>query len=288
VFKRAALDDLQPIEVRIVFGMVHADKLGEDIEKFKRSGIRPYRIEHEADGDDWFKGFIRIARHPPIHLGVTAGEAVSQYVHALDNLMTAMVRLNGDPKARAYWPYVSDPKAKTLAEAKALVRPEHYAIIEREQPYNTAPRPVEEWTVRDYVVAIHRMANHDKHEAVHSGFVVPTFVGVAQDPSILDFEMLYKPMEPLSNGLLIYRVRYENRYIHTIALVFEPDVAFEADGAAWMGPDEMKHCGEIMLDLVEEVRLATPEWRLPGIEEQVSRRRRRSSPGDVADASGRG
>ena len=253
---------LLPIQTRVARGLIHADELDEAIEKFKSRRKPPYRIDHMPESDGWFVGKARLMWEPPPHLGVIAGEAVAQYVHALDNLMTAMVRLTGS-SARAYWPYAASAAQWQEERMRGLLRPEHYAIVLREQPFNADPTTAfDDWTIRDCVRPMMALANHDKHEAVHVAFVVPSKVRVADESTITGFEWLYEVMEPLETGTVLYRVRYEDPHIQTTAMVFEPDVAFRVPGTLWVGPATIKRYGECLLSLVGQVEALTPEWHL--------------------------
>src|SRR3954447_23073638 len=165
------IDPLTPIESRIARGLQHVDELETHIEKYPHSGRGrqgPYRIDHVADGDDWFLGKVRLTRDPQPYLGVIAGESVFQFNHALDNLMTAMIRLkDSTPRERwPYWPYVKEAKNWTPAVERGwrnLLTPEHYDIVYREQPFNRDPATAfDEWTVRDCVVWLRELSGRDK------------------------------------------------------------------------------------------------------------------------------
>lgn len=209
--------------------MQHVRELQHEIDRYKRSGRRgPYRIDHIPDGDDWFVGRVWMTRDPSPALGVIAGECAFQFSHALDNLLTAMVRLK-DPSPRkrwAPWKYETDRAQWTdTVEQKwrGLLTPEHYDILLREQPFNRDPdADFGDWTVRDLVVRLRDLSNHDKHEAIHVGVVQPRQIGVAREESIVGFEWLYEPMTPLRTGLPLYRVKYVDPHVQTTAMVIDP------------------------------------------------------------------
>ena len=260
-----SLDPLSPIEARIARGLRHVDELEEEVERYKRSGRRgPYRIDHVPDGDDWFVGTVRVTRDPSPALGVVAGECVFQFSHALDNLLTAMVRLK-DPSPRRHWPswpYLTDRATwteKVEREWRGKLTPEHYEIVLREQPFNRDPdASFDEWTVRDLVVWLRDLSNRDKHEAIHVGVVQPRQIGVAQEDSIIGFEWLYEPMTPLRTGLPLYRVKYVDPHVQTTAMVIEPDVTFQVEPDTWIGVGAFRKMGDAVMDLVHEVARTTP------------------------------
>ena len=261
-------DPLSPIESRVARGLQHVDELESHVEKFRlaRGRWRPYQIDHIPDGDGWFLGKVRMTRDPQPYLGVIAGECVFQFNHALDNLMTAMVRLK-DPADRDYWPdwpCFVDPlnwTAKVERKWRDLLTPEHYAIVYREQPFNRDPdTDFGDWTIRDLVVWLRTLSNHDKHEAVHVSVVLPKRIGVAQEGSIIGFDWLYEVMTPLRTGVTLYRVKYADPRIHTTAMVIEPDVTFQTETGVWIGVGAFRRMGEAVMALIYEVARTTPAF----------------------------
>lgn len=257
------LDDIAPIHLRVDRGLQHVDELEEQIGRFMGGRARPYRIDHKPDGDGWFLGVIRVTRQPSPYLGVIAGEAVLHFSHALDNLMTLMLRLNGIQFDRApSWPYVTGDKwANVEPKWRRLLRPEHFEIVSSHQPFTAAPdTTLEDWALRDVVVDVRYLANHDKHQGVHVAVQVPQEIGYARDPSITGLQLLYRFEGPLVTGTRMYRVRFTDPRVHTTAIVIKPDVAFPVRDGVWIGAGAFRRYGEAVLALIEEVRQATPEF----------------------------
>lgn len=231
----------------------------------------PYRIVLEYDADSgWYRGWFRVNRYPPIELGVIAGEVIGQYRSALDHLMTQLAALHGTrcghfpiyPGGR-FWR--TDKKAGGAPKDRyaRLVRPEHFAILERLQPREVEPigRPGV-LSARHALVVTQWVANIDKHELVRPAFLSPLQVGVAYQPNVAAFEWIMAPWANLYDGTEMYRVKFVSEENVEVPFRLTPDLTFGELPHPWITASTMRIYGKRIREIVRRFVRVTPEFRV--------------------------
>jgi hypothetical protein len=127
-------------------------------------GNNPYSIGSEFDPDTGWHTVRMVATMPPSPwIGVVIGDVAHNLRSALDHLAWQLATLDGDPPEpdKVQFPiFTEEPKGFLDRPCLSGMRPEHRAVLESLQPYNTEDGSALEWLAW--------INNRDKHKLLHT------------------------------------------------------------------------------------------------------------------------
>jgi len=141
-----------------------------------------------------------------------------------------------------------------------MVRPEHFALIEKLQPYHSGgstpfaggPRPTA-------LSVIQWFNNVDKHEVVHTRFMTPTYFSIVPNPRVREMEYRFGPPYVLENDAELYAVRFVDDAEVKVDILLNVEVCFGPPKYTYINVYLLQNFGQRIRDIVSDFRKITPE-----------------------------
>lgn len=282
-------EPLAGILAKLQRGDHHLERLELEVAAFLYS--KPWHVAFERQpqrGPRWWLATFMIERYPPSEWSIRLGEAVHQYRSSLDHLMTDLARLRhkgyvARPDRTPNFPIHPTPGSFWLpneagrvpaGSIRKEVRAKHFTELERLQPKKPEDLRGSGEMVAPLALAVLRwMDDLDKHATLRPGFIGPKSVHYSAlwnhgntddiDPEIdhLDFEEIYRPLDPLYHGAKLYMARFRYNPGMDVPMAIEPGVSFGMLPYDWVTLESIRACFVWVRRIVARFREITPEFR---------------------------
>ncbi len=167
---------LEGCQLKLDRAYEHTETLYQAVQGFlRRNPHEPIPEVHVQPPE--YVAWMKVREDPPLRWGIIAGEVIHNLRSALDHLVHQLALANGKtPGGISYpvltedpgGPKVSDRTRSIWTNLEKRIHPDDLAIIEDTQPYKGGDSGVGQT-----LLALNRLSNWDKHNAIHlSGSVL--------------------------------------------------------------------------------------------------------------------